>query len=261
VARTFTAVTQRAEQVAVRVWQVMIASARKPRGIRGGVAVVCLALVTACLVWLAFARNNAEIPSAEPFTPLPVTPEKRPVAVFIGDSYTQPGTWPGVVAEAQGWEMVNLGSGGTGYATRLTGRTAQAGCGRDVCRSFVEMADIAIEREPDVVVVAGGRNDHGRNIDRAAGELFHTLRAGLPNARIIAVQPMWDPSPYPDFLVRYGRVIQREVEAVDGEYVKIGSPLADHPELVKSDGVHPTTEGQKVVGRAVNKALGQPLKP
>jgi hypothetical protein len=69
---------------------------------------------------------------------------------------------------------------------------------------------------------------------------------------------MWAASPYPDFLVRYARVIQKEVEAVDGEYVEIGSPLADHRELVKSDGVHPTTEGQNVLGRAVNKALGQP---
>jgi acyl-CoA thioesterase I len=227
----------------------MAGSDRRPRGILGAVAVVCLALVTGCLVWLAFARNNAE---------LPVTPDTRPVAVFIGDSYTQPGTWPEVVAEAQGWQMVNLGSGSTGYVARSTGKTAQKGCGRDVCRSFVEMADIAIEQQPDVVVVAGGRNDQGHKIDQAAGELFHTLRAGLPNARIIAVQPMWAAGPYPGFLVRYGSVIQREVEAVDGEYAEIGSPLAGHPELLKSDGVHPTTEGQKVLGRAVNKALGQP---
>jgi hypothetical protein len=119
--------------------------------------VVCLALTTGCLVWLAFARNNAE---------LPVTPDTRPVAVFIGDSYTQPGTWPEVVAEAQGWQMLNLGSGSTGYVARSTGKTAQKGCGRDVCRSFVEMADIAIEQQPDVVVVAGGRNDQGHKIDR-----------------------------------------------------------------------------------------------
>jgi lysophospholipase L1-like esterase len=225
--------------------------------ILGVIGLACLALVVGCLVWFAFLRDP-EIPAAEPFTPAPVTPEKLPLAVFIGDSYTQPGTWPGVLADAQGWEIVNLGSGGTGYVARSTGKTAQQGCGRDVCGSFVEMADIAIKREPDVVVVAGGRNDHGHNIDRAAHELFHTLRAGLPNARIIAVQPMWDASPYPDFLLRYGKVIQREVDAVDGEYVKIGSPLADRPELVQSDGVHPTTEGQTLLGRSVNKALGQP---
>jgi len=70
--------------------------------------------------------------------------------------------------------------------------------------------------------------------NRSAHELFHKLRAGLPNARIVAVQPLWDASPYPDFLIRYGKVIRKEVKAVNGEYLKIGSPLADHPELVKN---------------------------
>jgi lysophospholipase L1-like esterase len=120
------------------------------------------------------------------------------------------------------------------------------------------MADVAVKREPDVVVVAGGRNDGGANIDDAAPLLFQKLREGLPNARIIAVQPMWDASPYPDFLVRQGAVIRREVEAVNGEYVKIGSPLAGRPDLVKKDRVHPNIEGQKVLGQAVNKAMGRP---
>jgi acyl-CoA thioesterase I len=241
----------------VTVWQVKARSGRSPVGILKAVAVICLAMVTGCRVWLVFMRSNAKIPSAEPFTSTQVTPEERPVAVFIGDSYTVPGTWPGMVAQAQGWEMVNLGRGGIGYVASSTGTAAREDCGQDKC-SFVEMAHIAIEREPDIVVVAGGRNDGGLDIDQQVRELFRTLRAGLPNARIIAVQPMWDASPYPDFLVRYGKVIRRQVEAVDGEYVKIGSPLADHPELVQDDRVHPTNEGQRVLGRAVNKALGRP---
>jgi lysophospholipase L1-like esterase len=40
--------------------------------------------------------------------------------------------------------------------------------------------------------------------------------------------------------------------------VKIGSPLAGRPDLVKKDGVHPNTEGQNVLGQAVNKAVGRP---
>jgi lysophospholipase L1-like esterase len=213
-------------------------------------------MVTTCLVWLTFARNGTS-PATQPFTPRPVAPtERRLVAVFIGDSYTQgSGKWPGMVAKAHRWKMVNLARGGTGYGTRLTGKAALAGCGRDECPDFVEMADVAIKREPDVVVVAGGRNDGGARIDKAPRTLFQKLREGLPNARIIAVQPMWDATPYPDFLVRYGAVIRQEVEAVNGEYVKIGSPLADRQDLVKKDGVHPNIEGQNVLGQAVNKAM------
>jgi lysophospholipase L1-like esterase len=235
----------------------MLSSDRSPPALLGTIGVVCLALVIGCLTWLVFTRDDVEMVSVEPFTPAPETPLKQPVAVFLGDSYTQPGIWPGVVAEARGWKMVNLASGGTGYVARSTGKTAQQGCGRSECRNFVEMADAAIKREPDVVVVAGGRNDHGRSIDKAAHELFHTLRDRLPNARIIAVQPMWDASAYPDFLARYAKVIKKEVEAVDGEYVEIGNPLAKQPELMQPDGVHPTWEGQVILGRAVNKALGQ----
>jgi lysophospholipase L1-like esterase len=68
---------------------------------------------------------------------------------------------------------------------------------------------------------------------------------------------MWDSSPYPAFLVGYGKIIKKEVKAVNGEYVKIGSPLAGHPEQIRADGVHPSDEGQRVLGRAVNEALGR----
>ena len=97
------------------------------------------------------------------------------------------------------------------------------------------------------MVVAGGRNDGGRNIAQPAHSLFTKLWAELPKARIIVVQPMWDSSPYPDFLVGYEKLLKKEVGAVDGEYVKIESPLAGHPELVRGDGVHPTGEGQRVL--------------
>jgi lysophospholipase L1-like esterase len=58
-------------------------------------------------------------------------------------------------------------------------------------------------------------------------------------------------------LVGYGRVLRKEVEAVEGDYVKIGSPLAGRPELIKDDGVHPTSAGQKVLAEAVNERLSK----
>lgn len=162
-----------------------------------------------------------------------------------------------MVAKAQRWEIVNLARGGTGYKARLTGQTAQKGCGLDECPNFVEMADVAIKRKPDVVVVAGGRNDDGADIVEATHTLFHKVRDALPEARIIAIEPMWYDTPYPSFLAGYGRVIRKEVEAVDGDYVKIGSPLAGRPDLIKDDGVHPTSAGQKVLAEAVNEEMSK----
>jgi lysophospholipase L1-like esterase len=162
-----------------------------------------------------------------------------------------------MVAKAQRWEMVNLARGGTGYTTRLTGQIAHKGCGLNECPNFVEMADVAIKRKPDVVVVAGGRNDDGADIGEATHTLFRKVRDALPEARIIAIQPMWYDTPYPSFLVGYGRVIREQIEAVDGDYVQIGSPLVGRPELIKDDRVHPTSAGQKVLAEAINEGMSK----
>jgi lysophospholipase L1-like esterase len=219
-------------------------------GIRRLQLVALLAFVAAVgvLVWFTWAQG----------TEVPVAADQRPIAVFIGDSYTQgSGKWPDLVSEAQGWREVNLGRGGTGYRARLNGNVASKGCGLDVCQSFAEMAGDAVSRQPAIVVVAGGRNDAGADIEPAVHETFSKLRDGLPDARIIAVQRLWDASDEPDFVAEYGKVIKKEVQAVDGEYLMIGTPLRGRPELVKADGVHPTDEGQKVIAAAINEALSR----
>src|SRR5215212_3919836 len=120
---------------------------------------VIFAAAVGVLVW--FTWSHASKP--------PVVP--RPVAVFIGDSYAQgSGKWPELVSKAQGWRQVNLGRGGTGYEARLAGAAAQKGCGLKECPSFPEMAAVAVKLHPDVVVVAGGRNDRGADIDAAVHE-------------------------------------------------------------------------------------------
>jgi len=120
------------------------------------------------------------------------------------------------------------------------------------------MAAVAVEERADVVVVAGGRNDGGRDISSAAHTLFTSLRAGLPEARIIAVEPMWDASAYPTFLREYSQIIEREVTTTRGEYLTIGNPLEKRPDLVQADMVHPTVEGQRALAEAVNRAIDRP---
>jgi lysophospholipase L1-like esterase len=65
------------------------------------------------------------------------------------------------------------------------------------------------------------------------------------------------PRTTPAFLVDYGKVIKKEVQAVGGEYLKIGSPLEGRPNLVQDDGVHPTDDGQKLLAAAVNESLSR----
>ena len=210
---------------------------------------VCLAVgVAASLATFAAARH--------PQRPLSSAEGRQPVAIFIGDSYSQGADkWPSKVAADQGWREVNLGRGGTGYRKRLSGKDATNGSGLNECASFAEMASVAVQRKPDIVLVTGGRNDGGADITTEVNETFRRLREGLPEARIIAVRPMWDASRYPGFLVAYGTVIQHAVEGIGGQYLDIGMPLEGRPDLIQPDGVHPTREGQAVLGEAVNNEL------
>jgi len=86
---------------------------------------------------------------------------------------------------------------------------------------------------------------------------FTTLGEGLPNARTVAVQPMWDASDYSGSVTEVLMRRQERCRVGRWQYAKIASPLARRPKLVREDRVHATEEGQKVVAAAVNKALSR----
>jgi acyl-CoA thioesterase-1 len=117
------------------------------------------------------------------------------------------------------------------------------------------MVPAAVRLGPDIVVVAGGRNDSGSDPSENIRATFRQLRAGLPWARIIAVQPMWDSAPYPEFLDRSAEIIHESVLEVHGEYLVLGDPLLGRPDLITADGVHPNDVGYQVLAQAVNTAL------
>lgn len=147
---------------------------------------------------------------------------------------------------------MNLGRGGTGYSAA----SSFEGCGLDYCPPFPEMVEEAADRSPDVVIVAGGRNDGATDNREAIWATFQQLRATLPKTEIYAVSPIWDDdAPYPESLQAMGEAVRGAVEAVGGTYLDIGSPLEGRPELLSEDGVHPNAEGYAVLGDAVIEAL------
>jgi lysophospholipase L1-like esterase len=113
-----------------------------------------------------------------------------------------------------------------------------------------------VAAHPDIVVVSGGRNDGATDVKTAAAALFTGLRQQLPQARIFAISPMWDASPYPRTMEALGAVIRAQVERVGGRYVNIGHPLKDRPDLITKDGVHPNAAGYQALAASVNAALG-----
>ncbi|MDJ1113255.1 SGNH/GDSL hydrolase family protein [Microbacterium dauci] len=234
-------------------------------------ALIAVAVVGVLVVVLAAMALNREtdVPTAAGYTPKPQpTPVDRswPTAVFIGDSYTvgaggAKGGFVKTVARSQKWAAVNLGRGGTGYTDNptQTQENAKNACGRDYCESFREIIPLALKESPDIVVVSGGRVNSKTTpatVDSAVQDVFASIREALPNARIIAISPLWDSREPPEGLQAVARSVKEHVEAVGGEYLDVGQPLGGHPEMVAADLVHPNDDGYSAIASAVVAALG-----
>jgi len=193
--------------------------------------VVLLAVVTLVATSLALLRSSA--------LPTPSIAKPSPVAVFIGDSYTAPAgivMWTTLVAAKKGWLEVNLGRGGTGYG------------------SYGQVIPDAVKAKPDLVMVAGGRNDG--SVDSLAIRTFYQdLRAQLPNAKIYAMSPLWDSTAAPAFIALQGHEVEAAVKAVGGTFLDVGQPFQGRPELITNDHVHPNATGHQVLAQAVSELL------
>ncbi len=186
-------------------------------------------------------------------------PSRRPVAVFVADSYTTGvgggGTkWTTLLAQRRGWDEVNLGYRGTGYARA----SIAPDCPAAGCPNYLLVVDQVVARRPDIVVVSGGRNDA---VDMSAAAtniplVFQQLRTKLPKARIIAISPFWDSRPYPVALRTIGSDVHSAMQSVRGEYVEIGSPLRNKPQLLGRNGIFPAAAGYETLANAVASALG-----
>jgi lysophospholipase L1-like esterase len=231
---------------------------------------IIVAAITIFLVVLAFNRpmispsnGSSQAPTASntaDATPAPTqTPSSAPTTVaFLGDSYTSgDGTtsvdtrWSTQLSSANDWTEVNAGVAETGYGT--AGVTAEA-------RPYTERVADIVAATPDIVVVSGGRFDYSGSssasaVSAAITDTFADLRAGLPEAQIIAIGPLWDASDTPARLAEITAEVQTAVEAVDGTFIDAGQPLEGRPELIADDGIAPNDEGHTVLFETIRAAL------
>lgn len=236
----------------------------------GGMPLWAIALVAvAGIVIAAFLGSASAAGGKVPrYTPpadatLPTIPAPMPLAVFIGDSYTQ-GVggggvqWPALLGEAHGWDVDNLGLGGTGYI-----RASDVnGCGRPYCGNYGETID-EIVGSPTYIVVSGGRNDFGlptADIAAAADALFGELRTRYPHAEIFAISPWFDDDPPPSDPAEFTQAIQTAAQGHDVIFLDAGQPLFGRPDLVAEDGLHPNAAGYQALAAAVAAVLDPQLQ-
>ena len=220
-----------------------------------------LAVATVAVIGAALTPTPAPTST---FTPAPL-PERTyaagPVtAAFLGDSYTagngaspmSEGRWSALVSSELGWKEKNFGSGGTTYATgsEITGG-----------KGYTERVRNVIAAAPYVVIVSGGGNSY--TIDQSQGitQVFTELRAGLPEAKLVALSPFWWEEAFPAQLNVVSGQIKAGVESVGGTYVELAHPLAGSLHFLAKDGVHPNNEGHKFLAAKIVQALPNPIIP
>lgn len=230
--------------------------------------VVLTAIGAAALVMIAV--NSAPHPPANAVAgPIPTFGTTHDVptrAVFIGDSYTAGAgasnsdhRFTTLIANQEHWVEANFGRGGTGYTSGVKAPTAKLACGLDYCPSFTEMIPDAAASHPDIVFVSGGRNQSGADPDSLATgitDFYKQLRAALPDATIYAMSPVWDSRTPPEDMAEMIHDVQSAAQAVNATFLNVGEPLANHPEQIAPDHVHPTDGGHALLAEAAEAALG-----
>lgn len=221
-------------------------------------------LVVCALVVIVFAlkMQPAASKSEQGSWPTLQADPTPPLAVFIGGSYSagvgasvSGERWTTLLAAAKGWREVNLALGGTGYL-------ATAGlqsCGRAVCANYETSVQQAIANKAEVVVIAGGESDQSQDIvteQAAIAKVYRTLRAGLPDARIVAVGPQ-SPGAIPGSkLIAIDAAVASAARSIGAVYVS----LLDPPVLTQSM-VLPTwpfigDAGHAAIEKRIATALG-----
>lgn len=200
-------------------------------------------------------------------TPPPSPTVLRPFAVFIGDSYTagtgatsESARFATLVAHHQNWAFQNLGQGGTGYATNAA--RGEGACGSERCRAYGGLLDALEKLQPDIIMVAGGRNDLGKpNPDLPAKILrfYRDLKQVLPSARVYAVSPIWSAEPAPDRLYEMRDAVADAAAETGATYLDIGLPLENEPRYLTFDEVHPNDAGHGAIAAAIDGALAERL--
>ncbi len=190
--------------------------------------------------------------------PLGACSSSEPTALFLGDSYTAgvelPAQdlherWPTRVSESLGWLELNEGCAGAGYTN----------AGQVCMTTYRQSIDALIDADPDIIVVSGGMNDLDAplgEIEAAAHATFVTLQTTFPKARVYAVGGVYAANDENSAaLEQIDTIIATQAQNAGATFIDIGEPLADRPDLLTADGIHPNIAGHAVIAELTSNVI------
>lgn len=189
-------------------------------------------------------------------------PGDGPLVAFYGDSYTL-GTgasdpsarWSSIVCAERGWREFNPSVNGLGFVNNRT--TIGEG----------DLPDRIIDQDPDIVFVAMGLNDNfsfgraGDGIRDAIRDDLTRLNEGLPDARIIVVEPFWYSSQRPESVATIIGWVHEQADAIGADWIPgasrwlDGHYAGDADSWIAADGLHPNDTGYAEMAARMQSAL------
>ena len=186
------------------------------------------------------------------------TPKTRPVAAFLGDSYTTGyngaglgrAGWPAIVAASLKLRPQVHAVAGTGFVNQ--GWTGQP------TRTRVTSV---INAHPQIVFLAAGHNDRRYATARstkAADAVIDRLHKALPDSVLVVIGPIWQDGNTPRSLRLLRDHLRRKAAAIGAVFVdplRAGWFAGAAHRLIGPDGIHPTNGGHRHIARLVLRAL------
>lgn len=220
------------------------------------------------IFWLGLLGMRCQSPSqpaakeAEPVETTTVavddTVQSEKVILFFGNSLTagyglEPSeAFPALIQQ-------KLDSLGYDY------RTVNAGLSGETTASGLSRLDWVLERQPvDVFVLELGANDGLRGIEptetqRNLDAIIEKVHAANPDVSIVLAGMLVPPNMGPEYADRFQRIFPEVAQTKDVTLIPfLLEGVAGDPELNQADGIHPTSEGQKIVTENVWTVL-EPL--
>ncbi|BDZ45968.1 SGNH/GDSL hydrolase family protein [Naasia aerilata] len=182
-----------------------------------------------------------------------------PLVAFYGDSYTL-GTgasdpakrWSTVICRERGWREYNPSVNGLGFVNHRTAFGEGSG----------DLPSLVLAKKPDILFITMGLNDnfsYDADPDRIRAQITADstrISEGLPDARIVVVEPFWYTDERPASVATIIGWVKDAAAAIGADYIPDASHwIEGHPEWMANDGLHPNDDGYAEMARKMDDAL------